>query len=74
MHHCVFSNEYYKDENSLIFSAMVHGVKTETIEVSLDTMQVVQCRGKLNMDSEYHDEILRVMRKNIPLIAKRMCG
>lgn len=74
MHHCVFSNEYFKNVNSLIFSAMVHGVKTETIEVSLDTMQVVQCRGKFNMDSEYHDEILRVMRKNIPLIAKRMCG
>lgn len=74
LHHCVFSNEYFKDENSLIFSAMVDGVKTETIEVSLETMKVVQCRGRYNKNSEFHDEILKVMNKNIPLIAKRMCG
>lgn len=74
MEHCVFSNEYFKDENSLILSAMVDGVKTETIEVSLETMEVVQCCGKCNLNSPYHDEILRVMNKNIHLIAKRMCG
>lgn len=53
---------------------MVDGVKTETIEVSLETMEVVQCCGKCNLNSPYHDEILRVMNKNIHLIAKRMCG
>ena len=74
LHHCVFSNEYFNDDNSLIFSAMVDGVKTETIEVSLETMKVVQCRGRYNKNSEFHDEILKVMNKNIPLIAKRMCG
>lgn len=74
MHHCVFSNDYFNDEKSLIFSAMVDGVKTETIEVSLETMKVVQCRGRFNKNSEFHDEILKVMNKNIPLIAKRMCG
>lgn len=74
MKHCVFSNEYFKNEKSLILSAMVDGVKTETIEISLDTMKVVQCRGHHNMNSEYHDDILRVMNKNIPLIAKRMCS
>ena len=74
MKHCVFSNEYFKNEKSLILSAMVDGVKTETIEICLDTMKVVQCRGHHNMNSEYHDDILRVMNKNIPLIAKRMCS
>ena len=42
MKHCVFSNEYFKHTESLILSAMVDGVKTETIEVSLNTMKVVQ--------------------------------
>lgn len=74
MKHCVFSNEYYKKENSLVFSAMVDGVKKETVEVSLDTMKVVQCRGQFNKNSEYHDEILRVMNDNMYQIAKRMCG
>ena len=74
MKHCVFSNEYFKNEKSLILSAMVDGVKTETIEICLDTMKVVQCRGHHNMNSENHDDILRVMNKNIPLIAKRMCS
>ena len=74
MKHCVFSNEYYKNDNSLILSAMVDGVKMETIEVSLETMKVVQCRGKYNVDSKYHDDILKVLNKNIPLIAKRMYG
>lgn len=74
MKHCVFSNEYFNAENSLIFSAMVDGVKTETIEVSLETMKVVQCRGRFNLNSEFHDDILRVMNKNIPLIVKRMYG
>lgn len=74
MKHCVFSNEYYKNDNSLILSAMVDGVKMETIEVSLEKMKVVQCRGKYNVDSKYHDDILKVLNKNIPLIAKRMYG
>lgn len=37
-------------------------------------MKVVQCRGKYNVDSKYHDDILKVLNKNIPLIAKRMYG
>ena len=74
LHHCVFTNEYFNDDNSLVFSALVGGVRTETIEVSLETMKVVQCRGRYNKNSKFHDEILKVMNKNIPLIAKRMCG
>ena len=74
MKHCVFSNEYFKKKASLILSASVDGVKTETIEVSLETMEIVQCRGLFNQNSEYHDEILRVMNNNIYQIANRMSG
>ncbi len=70
--HCVFSNEYFKNDKSLILSATVDGVKTETIEFSLDTMKVVQCRGKFNQDSQYHEEILRLVNSNIHLITKIM--
>lgn len=74
MKHCVFSNEYFKKKDSLILSASVDGVKIETIEVSLETMEIVQCRGAFNQNSEYHDEILRVMNNNIYQIANRMSG
>ena len=40
MHHCVFSNEYYLKENSLILSATIEGRRIETIEVNLDTFKV----------------------------------
>lgn len=68
----MFSNEYFKNDKSLILSATVDGVKTETIEFSLDTMKVVQCRGKFNQDSQYHEEILRLVNSNIHLITKIM--
>jgi hypothetical protein len=53
---------------------VVDGVETETIEVPLETMNVVQNRGRYNKVSEFHDEILRVKNKDMPLIAKRMCA
>lgn len=45
MHHCVFSNGYYLKENTLILSATIDGKRIETIEISLDTLEVVQSRG-----------------------------
>ena len=35
LHHCVFTNEYYLKEQSLILSARIDGKRIETIEVSL---------------------------------------
>lgn len=35
LHHCVFSNAYYKREDSLIMSATVDGRRMETVEFSL---------------------------------------
>lgn len=68
---CVYTNGYYKRANSLILHAFVDGEVTETIEVNLNTMTVVQCRGKSNQPSEYHDEILNLMKENLHEIAKR---
>ena len=46
LHHCIFTNEYHLKEKSLILSAHTEGKRIETIEVSLETMQVIQCRGE----------------------------
>ena len=71
MHHCVFSNEYYLKEDSLILSATIEGKRIETIEVSLRTLEVVQSRGVCNKNTEYHDQILALMQQNMSMIARR---
>jgi hypothetical protein len=69
--HCVFTNSYYKKEDSLIFSAKVDGKSVETIEVSLSKMDVVQSRGLQNSPSPYHQQILDLVRKNMNAIVAR---
>ena len=72
MHHCVFDNAYYLKENSLILSATIEGRRIETIEVSLDTLKVVQSRGVCNKNTEYHDQIVSLVNANRKLIRQRM--
>lgn len=70
MHHCV--GGYYSKTNSLIFSVTIDGKRIETVEVSLSQLQVIQSRGVCNKQTEYHDQIVRLVNDNIPLIEKRM--
>ena len=72
MHHCVFDNAYYLKENSLILSATIEGRRIETIEVSLDMLQVVQSRGVCNQNTEYHEQIVNLVNANKWLIRQRM--
>ena len=72
LHHCVFTNEYYLKEQSLILSARIDGKRIETIEVSLETMKVIQCRGLQNKNTEYHDRIVNLVNANSNLIRQRM--
>lgn len=70
--HCVFTNEYFMKPDTLIFSAQINGKRIETVEVSLDTLQVIQCRGICNQNTEYHDHIIKLVNRNAHLIRKRM--
>ena len=72
LHHCVFTNEYYLKEQSLILSARMNGKRIETIEVSLETMKVIQCRGLQNKNTEYHDRIIDLVNRNIRQIQSRV--
>ena len=71
MHHCVFTNEYYLKPDSLVFSATIDGKRIETVEVSIKTMKVVQSRGLLNKNTEYHDRIVELVNRNIKKIRQR---
>ena len=69
MHHCV--GGYYNRPNSLILSAKIDGKRIETIEVDLKSYVVVQSRGVCNKDTEYHNEILKLMEDNMGEIKRR---
>ena len=72
LHHCVFTNEYHLKEKSLILSASIAGKRIETIEVSLETMQVIQCRGLQNKNTEYYERIIELVHQNIKQIQSRV--
>lgn len=70
MHHCVYG--YYKRKDCLILSARIEGKSIETVEVSLTTLDVVQSRGVCNQNTEYHDRIIALVKKNIKLIRQKL--
>lgn len=71
-HHCV--GGYYSKTDSLILTACIDGKKMETIEVSLSKLQVIQSRGVCNENTEYHNQIVQLVEKNIPLIEQRLAA
>ena len=72
MHHCVYTNAYYNNEDSLILSARIDGQRIETVEVDLRTLKVVQSRGICNSTTEYHDRIIKLVKDNAEQIRQRM--
>lgn len=72
MHHCVFANEYYARPDCLILSARVGGERMETLEVSLDTFEIIQSRAVCNGTSKHHDRIIQLMKDNMWQIRKRI--
>ncbi|CAI2768658.1 PcfJ domain-containing protein [Flavobacterium collinsii] len=72
LHHCIFTNEYYTKKNSLILSAAIDNHPVETIEVSLQTLEIIQCRGPRNKYSKDHKKILNLLRKNLYQIKARI--
>lgn len=63
MHHCVFSNGYWKRSDCLILSARIGDKRIETIEVNLKTLKIIQSRGACNQNTEYHDRIIGLVKK-----------
>lgn len=71
MHHCVFTNDYYSRPHSLILTAQIGEEHIETVEVSLETFQVVQSRGVCNKLTKYHNKIIDLVERNMDQIRRR---
>ena len=74
LHHCVGEREYYLKPDTLVLSARIEDKRLETVELSLETFKVLQSRGACNQNTEYHDRIIKLVRKNVSLIRKRMAA
>jgi len=72
MHHCVFASEYFKRKDCLILSARIGKRPIETIEINIKTLKIVQSRAVCNGESEHHDRIIQLVKKNINLIRQRI--
>lgn len=73
MHHCVYKLGYYNRPDRLILSAKdTGGKRIETIEVNLKTLNIVQSRAVCNGVSEFHDQIVKLVKKNMNLIRQKM--
>ena len=75
MHHCVFSNGYYKRSDCLILSAKdANGKRLETIEINLKTFEIIQSRAVCNGQTERHKDIIKLVESNINLIKQRLAA
>ena len=72
LHHCVYTNRYFKREGCLILSARINKSIIETIEIDIKNMKIAQCRGERNGLSKHHDRILKLMNRNMHLIKERL--
>ena len=66
--HCLFVNDYYEKPDSLILSARINSKPIETIEISLSKFKIIQSRGYKNEATPYHDDIIKVVNKNMSKI------
>jgi len=56
----------------LILTARIGNKRIETVEVNLKTLSVVQSRGVCNNNTEYHDRIIKLVKKNMNLIRQKL--
>jgi hypothetical protein len=67
--HCVFTNKYHENKNSLLLSATIE-VKDLEHEISLKDFSIQQSRGKFNQSTEYNQKIIDLVSKNLNVIRK----
>lgn len=65
LHHCVGQMRYFEKADTLILSARIDNKPIETIEINLKSFEIMQCRGKYNRNSEYHQIILDMVKNNL---------
>lgn len=63
--HCVFENEYYNKQDSLVLGAFVNNTTVENIEVSLKFFKIIHLGGIENEPSIYRSSIKSAVNQNL---------
>lgn len=64
MHHCIVT--YYGKPHILLVSIRHDGVRAETAEISLKRNgELIQCRGKYNSPSQWHAQIVELLKQSM---------
>lgn len=71
LHHCVFTNKYYQKKESLILHALVDGVSVATIEMDINNLTIIQCRGTHNSVPPLKERIITLIESNKHKIAQK---
>lgn len=70
MHHCIAT--YYGKLDTLLLSIEHNGKKCETAEINLlGAGRIIQCRGVNNQPSDYHDDIVHILKGFMEEFVKR---
>ena len=71
MHHCIYRMKYWQRTDTLLMSARdKEGKRLESIEVNLRDYKVIQSRGLQNHHTEFHKEIVALVKKNMNQIKR----
>lgn len=70
LNHCIYTNNYYQKEDSLILSVKYLGEVIETVEIDLTSMSIRQSRGLNNTKSKYNKEIKELVNSNLKTISQ----
>jgi hypothetical protein len=71
MHHCVFTNAYYKESDLLVLTSSIDDKPLETIAYDLKAKRVYQAYGACNQKTEHHDTIVSVVETQLPKLLKK---
>lgn len=67
---CMYSNEYFKNRDSIVCIALIENEFIEAIEIDINTFYVLQSYGRQHSYSQYHDQILKIVNENKNLVKR----
>jgi hypothetical protein len=67
---CIFENNYFRKENTILFQAILDKQTIEVAEFDLRSRTVVQCHGLDHTKTAYHSEIIKLINEKSKEIIK----
>lgn len=63
--HCAWKLNYHKKENRLLLSARYDNIPVETVEIDMESWEIMQSRGLQNRPSKHNKKIIRAVSEGM---------